>query len=138
MNKITVQTIVNVNIANVWEYWNDPESVMKWNQASADWYCPKASNDLKVGGKFVYTMASRDGKNSFDFNGMYSKVEKMKAIEYTIEGGRKVSVKFEVLEERATKIVETFEMEIENSEELQRSGWQAILDSFKKYCEAKA
>lgn len=32
--------------------------------------------------------------------------------------------------------VETFEAETTNSIELQKEGWQAILDNFKKYAEA--
>lgn len=135
MQTITIETTVKAGVNKVWEHWNKPESVVQWNQASADWHCPKATNDLRVGSKFVYTMASRDGKNSFDFNGVYTKIETNKIIEYTIEGGRTVVINFEDLDENKTKITETFEMETENSEELQRAGWLAILNSFKKFCE---
>lgn len=37
----------------------------------------------------------------------------------------------------STRVVETFEAEGQNSLELQRQGWQAILDNFKKYAESK-
>lgn len=134
MNPITVQTVVNAPIAKVWEFWNEPEHIMNWAFASDDWEAPAAKNDLEVGGKFVTTMAAKDKSVSFDFSGVYTKVDNHESIEYAMDDGRKVSVKFETVPE-GTKITETFDPENENPEEMQRAGWQAILDNFKKYTE---
>ena len=132
---ITIQTTVNAPVEKVWKYWNQPEHITKWAFASDDWHAPKAENDLRVDGSFSTTMAAKDGSFSFDFGGVYTKVENHKIIEYTIGDGRKVKVEF-VAEGNQTKVVETFELESQNPEEMQRGGWQAILDNFKKYTEA--
>lgn len=132
---ITVQTTVNASIEKAWEFWTQPEHVMQWNNASDDWHCPKATNDLKVSGKFNYTMAAKDGSMSFDFEGDYSKVDEFSLIEYHIIDGRKVIVQFEKTE-NGVQITESFDPENVHSEELQRDGWQAILDNFKKHCES--
>ncbi|MBL7839697.1 MAG: SRPBCC family protein [Cyclobacteriaceae bacterium] len=132
---ITIQTTVNAPVEKVWKYWNQPEHITKWAFASDDWHAPKAENDLRVDGTFSTTMAAKDGSFSFDFGGVYTKVENHKIIEYTIGDGRKVKVEF-VPEGNQTKVVETFELESQNPEEMQRGGWQAILDNFKKYTEA--
>lgn len=136
MNIITVQTTVKAPIEKVWEYWNSPEHITGWAFASDDWEAPTAENDLKVGGKFKTKMAAQDGSSSFDFTGVYTKLEEHELIEYTMDDGRKVSVRFESVD-GGTKITETFEPERENTEEVQRSGWQAILDNFKKYAESR-
>ncbi len=138
MRSITVETTVARDVETVWDCWTSPEHIVKWNQASTDWHCPSATNDLIVGGTFVCRMSSKDGVNSFDFTGTYSAVEPYKTIEYAIVDGRKVTVTFEKIDDSTTKVVETFEMESTNSEELQRQGWQAILESFRNYCEALA
>lgn len=132
--KITVTTIVNAPVEKAWDNWTKPEHITQWNQASPDWHTPKASNDLRVGGKFSSTMAAKDGSMSFDFEGVYDKVIPHQLIEYTIADQRKVSVQFKT-ENNKTSIVETFEAEETNSIELQKGGWQAILDSFKNYTE---
>lgn len=132
---ITIQTTVNAPVEKVWKYWNQPEHITKWAFASDDWHAPKAENDLRVDGTFSTTMAAKDGSFSFDFGGVYTKVENHKIIAYTIGDGRKVKVEF-VSEGNQTKVVETFELESQNPEEMQRGGWQAILDNFKKYTEA--
>jgi uncharacterized protein YndB with AHSA1/START domain len=132
---ITVQTIINAPIETVWESWTTPKHITKWNNASDDWHTPYAENDLKVGGKFKSTMASKDGAMSFDFEGEYTLVEQNKAIEYVMADGRKVEVSFAVTPS-GVELIESFDPETENSEELQRGGWQAILNNFKKYTES--
>ncbi|UPK69057.1 SRPBCC family protein [Chitinophaga filiformis] len=132
---ITVETTIQAPVAKVWEYWNQPEHIKKWAFASDDWHVPASENDLRTGGKFSTTMAAKDGSFSFDFGGVYTQVKEHKLIEYTLGDERKVSILFSSIGE-ATKIVETFEAEDTHSVEMQQSGWQAILDNFKKYTEA--
>jgi uncharacterized protein YndB with AHSA1/START domain len=136
MNKtITVETTVNAPVEKVWEFWSKPAHITKWNSASPDWHTPRAENDLRAGGSFSARMEAKDGSFGFDFGGIYDEVRENEYIEYTLGDGRKVSVTF-IPELKGTKVVETFEMENTNSEELQRTGWQAIMDSFKRYTEA--
>jgi uncharacterized protein YndB with AHSA1/START domain len=132
---ITVETTVKAPIEKVWESWNEPKHITQWCQASDDWHAPYSENDLRAGGKIKTTMAAKDGSMSFDFEGTYSKVEKYKVIEYTIADGRKVKITFSP-NGKETKVVETFEAETTNPIEMQRGGWQAILDNFKKYTES--
>lgn len=132
---ITVQTILKAPIEKVWELWISPEHVTQWNHASADWHTPYAENDLKVGGKFKYTMAAKDGSMQFDFGGTYTEIVNHSLIAYTIDDGRKVKITFES-QENGVEIIEKFDPETENSEALQQQGWQAILDNFKKHVES--
>ncbi|MFA7301475.1 MAG: SRPBCC domain-containing protein [Candidatus Shapirobacteria bacterium] len=132
---ISVDTIINSPIEKVWQYWNDPTSVMVWNRAEDSWHCPQATNYFELGSGFSYTMSAKDGSSSFEFAGMYTKIEPQKLIEYTMADGRKVSVEFEKVDDTNTIVTESFDTENENSVEAQRTGWQMILDNFKKYCE---
>lgn len=131
---ITVATTVNAPVAKVWEFWTNPKHITNWNNASDDWHTPRAENDLRVGGKFLSRMEAKDGSMGFDFNGVYDEVKTNELIAYTMEDGRKVKINFEDLGNE-TNITETFEAENENPVELQRGGWQSILDNFKKYTE---
>lgn len=134
MKQITVQTIVKADVKKTWEYWTKPEHIMKWNYASDDWHCPSAMNDVRVGGKFCATMASKDGKFSFDFEGTYATIKLHELIEYEMTDGRKVKIEFKKVVD-GTQVIEIFDPENENSIEMQRDGWQAILNNFKKYIE---
>ena len=129
---ITVETTVPVSPNLAWSYWTEPKHITQWNQASDDWHTPRAENDLRTGGVFTSRMESKDGKYGFDFGGVYDAVEPFTKIAYTLGDGRKVSVLFEEVKS-GTKIAETFEAETQNTVERQRSGWQAILDSYKRY-----
>ena len=133
-NEITVQTVVKAHIAEVWECWNKPEHIIGWAFASDDWEAPAAQNDLRVSGKFKTTMAAKDKSSSFDFTGTYTAVRENELIEYELDDDRQVRVEFTELPE-GVRITESFEPENQNPEEMQRSGWQAILDNFKKYVE---
>lgn len=133
--KINIKADVNASPMKVWEYWTNPSHIVHWNQASEDWHCPKAENDLRVGGKFSSTMASKDGTMSFDFWGVYTKVENLERIDYTLGDGRKVEIHFSQQGDHHTHIDMTFEAEGTNSLEMQQNGWQAILNSFKSYAE---
>lgn len=132
---ITVENTINTPVEKVWKFWTKPEHIIKWNNASDDWHSPRAENDLRVGGNFVYRMEAKDGSMGFDFGGVYDKVRTNEYIEYTIGDGRKVKVTFSA-KGNSTKVVENFEAENTHSLEMQQGGWQAILDSFKKYTEA--
>lgn len=134
MNTITVKAEVNSNINIVWEYWTKPEHIMEWNNASPDWHCPNATNDLKVNGEFHYIMAAKDGTVSFDFWGTYVKVEPKKSLEIFLGDGRSLKVDFTDQGE-SVLITETFEPEEVNSMEMQTMGWQSILNNFKHYVE---
>jgi uncharacterized protein YndB with AHSA1/START domain len=133
---ITIETIVNAPIEKVWEYWTRPEHITNWNFASDEWHSPQATNDLRVGGNFIYRMEARDGSMGFDFGGIYDAISKDEYIEYTIGDGRKVKVNF-AAQGNSTKVRESFEAEGTHSLEMQRTGWQAILDNFKKYAESR-
>ena len=131
---ITVEATVNAPVEKVWKFWTSPEHITKWNNASDDWHTPSVENDLRAGGKFSSRMEAKDGSFGFDFGGVYDDVKINEVIAYTLGDERKVSITFS-REGNGTKVVETFEAETQNSIELQRGGWQAILDNFKKYIE---
>lgn len=133
---ITVEATINAPVETVWECWTKPEHVTQWNHASDDWHSPKGTNDLRKGGKFVFRMEAKDKSVGFDFGGTYTKVLEHKQIDYTMEDDRKVSVTFED-HDGHTHVTETFDAESENSPEMQREGWQSILDNFKKYTESQ-
>ena len=134
MSKITVETIVNAPIEKVWQAWNEPEHIKQWCHASDDWGVPAAQNDLRVGGTFTTTMAANDGSVSFDFGGTYTDVREHECIAYEMTDGRKVEISFTQTPE-GVKVTESFDPESENSEEMQRNGWQSILENFKKHVE---
>lgn len=133
---ITVEATVKAPIAKVWEYWNSSEHIEQWAFASDEWEAHGAENDVQVGGKFKTTMAAKDKSSSFDFAGVYTAVTEHKLIEYDMDDGRHVKVEFIEVPD-GVKIIESFDPENENPEEMQRSGWQAILDNFKKHTENK-
>ena len=132
--KITIKTIINAPIEKVWTYWTEPEHIKKWNNASEDWHTTKAENDLRIGGKFISRMEAKDSSFGFDFGGIYDEVKVYDFIYYTLGDERKVSITF-VRSQDKTEITEEFEAENENSIEMQKMGWQAILDNFKRYTE---
>ena len=129
---ITVSALVNKPLAEVWQRWTTPSDIEQWNAASDDWHCPKATNDLRVGGLFSYTMAARDGSASFDFEGTYTTVEDRARIAYTMDDGRTCTVTFQP-EGEGTLVTEVFDAEHMNPVDMQRVGWQAILDRFKAH-----
>jgi uncharacterized protein YndB with AHSA1/START domain len=134
---ITIANTINAPVEKVWKFWTSPEHIVKWNAASDDWHTPRAENDLRKGGKFLSRMEAKDGSFGFDFGGVYDDVRTNELIAYTIGDGRKVSVSFSP-SGNETKIVTTFEAESVNPIEMQRGGWQAILDNFKKYVESNS
>jgi uncharacterized protein YndB with AHSA1/START domain len=134
--KITIETMISAYAKEVWGCYTKPEHITKWNFASDDWHCPKAENDLRVGGKLKSRMEAKDGSFGFDFEGVYDEVINLKKIAYTMPDSRQVITNFESLGDK-TKVTTTFDAENENPFEMQRTGWQSILDNFKKYVESK-
>ncbi|WP_373497374.1 SRPBCC family protein [Aquiflexum sp.] len=133
--KITIHTTVSVNIQKAWEYYTQPEHITKWNFATDEWQCPYASNDLRVGGKYMARMEAKDGSFGFDFEGIYDEVIDSEKIIYTMSDGRQVTVSFESADSQ-TEVTVTFDAESTNDLEIQRQGWQAILENYKRYTEA--
>jgi uncharacterized protein YndB with AHSA1/START domain len=134
--KITVETVVKADLNAVWAAWNGPEDIKQWNAASDDWHTTASTVDLREGGKFSARMEAKDGSVGFDFEGTYTKVVPRKRIEYAMSDGRTVQVEF--TEAKGGVLVkETFDAESENPPEMQRQGWQAILDNFARHVEAK-
>ena len=132
---ITVYTTIKAPLAQVWEYWTNPAHITNWNFASIEWHCPKATNDLTVGGSFNWRMEAKDGSMGFDFTGTYNHFIEGEFIAYTISDGRKVEIRFTEIGEEV-RFSESFEAEEINPAEMQKAGWQSILDNFKKYVEA--
>ena len=135
MEPITVSAVIHAPIERVWDSWTLPEHITKWTFASPDWHAPHATNDMQVGGKFMTRMEAVDGSIGFDFGGTYTNVEHHKALAYTMGDGRKVSVIFTETPDGVT-VTETFDPETQHPVEMQRAGWQSILDNFKKYVES--
>lgn len=133
--KITISATIAANTQKVWDYWTDPEHITNWNFASDDWHCPSAENELRVGGKYRARMEAKDGSFGFDFEAVYDEVIDKKKITYTMTDGRAATTWFETAGDK-TKVTTTFDPENENPMDMQRDGWQAILNNFKKYVEA--
>lgn len=132
--KITVEATINAPVEKVWNYYNGAEHIVKWNQADPSWHCPSASVDLRVGGKATSRMEAKDGSFGFDFNTTFTAVEPNKHIAYKMEDGRGCTIDF-TADGNTTKMVIVFDAETQNTIELQKGGWQAILNSFKSYTE---
>ncbi|TDQ17223.1 uncharacterized protein YndB with AHSA1/START domain [Algoriphagus boseongensis] len=132
--EITLKAVIDAPLQKVWENWTQGKHVIGWNFASEDWHCPAAEYDLREGGKFSATMAAKDGSFSFEFWGIYSKIIPFQEIRSTMGDGRKLDVFFEQNGNQVL-VTEVFEAEKQNSIDLQRQGWQAILNNFKTYCE---
>ena len=138
MEKMTVQTSVNADILKTWNYYTKPEHITQWNFALDDWHCPDAENDLKIGGKLIARMEAKDGSEGFSFGGTYTDVLFGKRMEYLMDDMRHVRVEFNDNgnNNNKTDIIVTFDIENENPPEMQREGWQNILNNFKKYIES--
>jgi len=133
LNKITIQAIVSADIKKAWDYYTQPAHITNWNFADPSWHCPKAENDMQIGGIYKARMEAKDDSFGFDFEAIYSEITKFKSFSYGFEE-RNVTVLFNDLGEQ-TEVIVTFDPESENPIELQRAGWQAILNNYKKYTE---
>lgn len=131
---ITIDCKVKCTIQNVWNSYTEPQHIVNWNFASKDWHCPKAENDLKVGGTYYARMEAKDGSFGFNFKAIYDEVHSQQKLTYTLEDGRKVTTLFEPMDD-AVKGTTNFEVESQNPIDKQKAGWQAILNNFKNYTE---
>jgi Uncharacterized conserved protein len=134
--KITVETLVKAKAKRIWDAWTNPADINQWNTASADWHTTRSSVDLREGGRFLSRMEAKDGSAGFDFEGTYTRVVPNKVIEYRMSDGREVKVEF-VERPEGVLVKETFDAETQNKPEMQRQGWQSILDNFGRYVEAR-
>jgi len=134
-NKITIKASISADRKKVWDYYTLPEHITQWNFATEDWQCPSASNEMKVGGKYAARMEAKDGSFGFDFEAFYDEIIIGEKFTYTMTDGRQASVILKSTGE-FTEVTVTFDAETQNSDDLQREGWQAILNNFKKYAEA--
>lgn len=133
--KIIIETVVDAPLAEVWRAWTTPEDIVQWNAASDDWHTTAATVDLRVGGAFLSRMEARDGSVGFDFEGIFTQVVPRELLEYSLGDSRVVQVDF-VAGAGGVTVRESFDTEDENSAELQRQGWQAILDNFARHVHA--
>ena len=136
MTKITVAATINAPVQKVWEAWSNPAAIVKWNSADPSWHCPSSENDLTEGGRFKHRMEARDGSFGFDFEGTYNKVDLHKEITYTMDDGRVAMTLFSETEGK-TSVETTFDAESQNPVEMQKEGWQAILNNFVNYVETQ-
>jgi len=132
--KITVKAEIAASLDKAWQVWTRPEFITRWNFASPDWCCPRASIDLRVGGRFNYRMEACDGSMGFDFEGEFTEVQVERRIAYVLGDEREVTISFTQIQGQ-TLVEEVFDTENENPVELQRQGWQSILDNFKRIAE---
>lgn len=133
MERITVKTTVLAGLEKSWDYYTNPIHIVHWNFADPSWHCPSATNDMKIGGTYKARMEARDGSFGFDFEANYTSIEKNKSFTYEF-GGRIATVNFNPMGAE-TEIIVTFDPETQNPIEMQKVGWQAILNNFKNYCE---
>lgn len=135
--KIKIEALVRAEPEQVWVAWNSPEDIMQWNAAHESWHTTASTVDLREGGTFRSRMEAKDGSAGFDFEGTYTRIVPRKLIEYEMSDGREVQVEFSA-RSNGVLVTETFDAETENAPDLQRQGWQAILDNFARHAETKS
>src|SRR4051812_42972328 len=121
--KIKIEVMIAASVSKVWSYWTSPQHIIHWNFAIPEWHCPKATNDLRVGGKYSARMEARDGSFGFDFEAVYDEVINQKKIAYTMLDGRQAITDFEQVGDQ-TKVTTYFDAETQNPIEMQKNGWQ--------------
>ncbi len=134
MDKIQVQATIEASQQKVWDYYTKPEHITQWNFAHPSWHCPSATNDMKIGGRYIARMEAKDGSFGFDFDATYTEINEGNSFTYVF-GGRSATITL-VHQDGQTTVTIIFDPETENPIDLQKQGWQAILDNFKQYTEA--
>lgn len=132
-DKIIIKAIINSDAKKVWNYYTNPDHIINWNFAHSTWHCPQAENDMKIGGRYFARMEAKDGSSGFDFIANYTEIDEGKQFTYGFDK-RTVTVKINPME-YYTELIVVFDPETENPIEMQRNGWQAILNNFKNYVE---
>lgn len=132
--KIAISALIDAGIKKVWECYTQPEHIVHWNFASDDWMCPSATNDLRVGGTYKARMEAKDGSFGFDFEAVYDEIIPDQKIAYSLGDARKVIIQFTPSADQ-TRVDSEFDSEDQNPLDMQRQGWQSILDNFKKHTE---
>jgi uncharacterized protein YndB with AHSA1/START domain len=132
-NKIIVKVLINADSKKVWNYYTIPQHIINWNFAHPSWHCPRAENDMKVGGRYFARMEAKDGSDGFDFIANYIEIDEGKQFSYGFDK-RTVTIKINPVKDH-TELVVVFDPETENPIDIQRNGWQAILNNFKNYVE---
>ena len=136
MEKITVQTNVHADLAKVWDYYTKPEHIIQWNYALENWSCPKVHNDVRVGGKFIARMETKDASEGYYFDGTYTDVVIGERISYVMSNGRHVVVEFDNNGDHNVEVVVIFDSDTEKLPDIQKKNWQNILNNFKKHVES--
>lgn len=134
---ITIEALAKADVDTVWEAWSNPDDVQQWNAASDDWHTPHAAVDFREGGTFLYRMEAKDGSMGFDFTGTYTRIAPKQLVVYVLGDGREVTNEF-IEDADGVRVRVTFAAESELDPELQRQGWQAILDNFARYVATKS
>jgi uncharacterized protein YndB with AHSA1/START domain len=130
--KITVETTVHAELGKVWSAWNNPDDIQQWNAPHETWHTTRSAVDLREGGKFSARMEAKDGSAGFDFEGVYTRIVPDQIIDFRMSDGREVNIEF-IERDGSVHVKETFDTEDENSADMQRAGWQAILDNFARH-----
>ncbi|XDD47517.1 SRPBCC domain-containing protein [Leptospira sp. WS39.C2] len=133
--EIQIQTLIANDRKKVWDYYTNPTHITQWNFADLSWHCPHAKVELKNGGTYMARMEAKDGSFGFDFEAIFDSVKEHESITYTMTDKRKAKIEFK---DKAphTEVTITFDAETENPIEMQKEGWQSILNSFKNYVES--
>lgn len=132
--QITVETTVAAPVEKVWSAYTTPDDITQWNFANDDWCCPRADVDLRPGGKQIVRMEAKDGSMGFDFEGNYDEIEPHRVLTLVLDDGRKSRTTF-AENSGKTHVSITFDAEAQNPIEMQRDGWQAILNNFQAHVE---
>lgn len=90
-----------------------------------------------MGGSFNYRMEAKDGSFGFDFSGTFVAITPYQALSYQLGDGRQVDIEF-INSPDGVKVTESFDVEDENSAEMQRQGWLGILNNFRRHVESQS
>lgn len=134
---IAIEAIIQAPVEKVYSLYTQPKHITQWNFADESWCCPRASNDLRVGGKYLARMEAADGSMGFDFEGIYLQVIHEEVLHFEMPDQRQVWVRFKPINEspKGVKVSLNFHPHPDQPEEVQANGWNAILNRFKNYVE---
>ena len=131
---LTVQTLLKCDLARAWSAYTDPQAIVQWNFAAPEWHCPRADNDLRVGGMLRTRMEAKDGSMGFDFEGTYTEVVPLQRLAYALGEDRLVLAVFSDSDGQ-TQLTVSFTPDGSFPADYQIEGWQAILNNYKAFAE---